>query len=116
MQNPGQAPRALSPAEVVQLVQMQQQQIKDLLQKNEDLETKLKSANINVTPKSNDKIQSRIKELENMVTDLQKKILENTKSKDTSKTDKKEAIQVTFEPTTKPKTKSSPEVMVPIHF
>jgi hypothetical protein len=92
---------------------MQQQQIKDLLQKNEDLEKKLKTTNMS----PNDKLQSRIKELENMVTDLQKKILENTKSKDTSASkDKKPAIQVTFEPTTKPKTKSSPEVMVPIHF
>jgi hypothetical protein len=62
MQNPGQPPRALSPAEVVQLVQMQQHQIKDLLQKNEDLEKKLKTSN--VLP--NDKLQSRIKELENL--------------------------------------------------
>ena len=116
MQNPGQPPRALSPGEVVQLVQMQQQQIKDLLQKNEDLEKKVKSSNITIAPKSNEELLNRIKELENTVTDLQRKILENMKTKDTSAKDKKEAIQVTFEPTTKPKTKSSPEVMVPIHF
>jgi glycosyltransferase involved in cell wall biosynthesis len=41
MQNPGQEPRALSTEEIVQLIQNQQQQIQQLIQRNTDLENTL---------------------------------------------------------------------------